>query len=49
MKVKELIELLSKFDGEKELRSEQNGGEYWSDLEFLKVEEDEKGVVWLKD
>ena len=49
MKVKELIEMLSKFDGEKELVMEQNGGEYVSCLDFLKVEEDDKGVVWLKD
>lgn len=48
MKVKELIELLSKFDGESELMMEQNGGEYHSDLEFLEVEVCE-GVVWLKD
>ena len=48
MKVKELIELLQQFDGEKELMLEQNGGEYWSDLQFLKVEErDDK--VWLLD
>jgi len=49
MKVKELIELLSKFDGEKELMMSQNGGEYHSDLQFLKVGEDEKGQVWLLD
>ena len=49
MKVKELIELLKQFDGEKELMMSQNGGEYYSDLKFLKVEEDEKGRVWLLD
>ena len=49
MKVKELIKLLEQFDGESELMMSQNGGEYWSDLQFLKVEEDDKGVVWLKD
>jgi hypothetical protein len=48
MKVKDLIELLSKFDGDKELMSEQEGY-YISDLQFLKVEEDNEGVVWLKD
>ena len=39
MKVKELIELLSKFDGELDVVMEQNGGEYESDLSFMKVEE----------
>lgn len=48
MKVKELIELLSKFDGEMEVLMEQNGGEYVSDLEFMKVEEKD-GKVWLLD
>ena len=51
MKVKELIELLSKFDGEKEVMMEQNGGEYVSCLDFLKVEEKQEypDVVWLLD
>ncbi len=48
MKVKELIKLLEQFDKEKELMSEQNGGEYWSDLKYLKVEERD-GKVWLLD
>lgn len=48
MKVYELIELLSKFDGELELRGEYNGGEYESDLEFLVVEQVD-GKVWLLD
>ena len=49
MKVKELIELLKQFDEESELMMSQNGGEYYSDMQFLKVEEDDKGRVWLKD
>ena len=48
MKVKELIELLSMYEGEKELFMEQNGGEYHSDLSFMKVEEKD-GEVWLLD
>ena len=48
MKVKELIELLSKFDQESELRGSYNGGEYESVLDFLKVEEVD-GKVWLLD
>ena len=48
MKVKELIELLSQFDGESELRGSYNGGEYVSDLKFLEVEVD-GNVVWLYD
>jgi histidinol phosphatase-like PHP family hydrolase len=48
MKVKELIELLSKYDGELELKMEQNGGEYESDLSCVKVEE--RGEeLWLLD
>lgn len=48
MKVKELIELLSKLDQEKEVMMEQNGGEYVSDLENMKVQE-WNGQVWLMD
>ena len=48
MKVKELIELLSKLDGEKEVMMEQNGGEYVSDLENMKVRE-WGDKVWLLD
>ena len=48
MKVKELIELLSKFDGEKEVMMEQNGGEYVSDLENMKIV-DGVDTVWLMD
>jgi hypothetical protein len=48
MKVKELIELLSQFDGESELMMSQNGGEYHSGLEFLEVEVRDN-VVWLMD
>jgi hypothetical protein len=48
MKVKELIELLSKFNQESELRGSYNGGEYESVLDFLKVEEVD-GKVWLLD
>jgi hypothetical protein len=47
MKVKELIELLSKFDEELEVKMEQDG--YWiSDLSFMKVEE-KSGELWLLD
>lgn len=48
MKVKDLIELLSKLDGEKEVMMEQNGGEYVSDLENMKVVEGNERV-WLMD
>jgi len=48
MKVKELIELLSKYDGNLELMMEQNGGEYESDLEFMVVDQID-GKVWLLD
>ena len=48
MKVKELIEMLSKLDGEKEVMMEQNGGEYVSDLENMKIVEGEERV-WLMD
>lgn len=50
MLVRELIELLSKFDGDKVVMMEQNGGEYFSDLSNLKVvchEGEEE--VWLMD
>jgi len=46
MKVKDLIELLSKLDGEKEIMMEMNGGEYVSDLENMGVAEGDE-VVWL--
>jgi hypothetical protein len=49
MKVKELIELLSKIDGEKEVWLQVNGGEYHSSLEFLEVEEVDSGIVYLID
>ena len=49
MKVKELIELLSKFDGESEVGMEQNGGEYYSDLSMMEVEVQSDGLVLLKD
>jgi hypothetical protein len=48
MKVKDLIELLSKLDGEKEVMMEQNGGEYVSDLSNMKVVEGDERV-WLMD
>ena len=48
MKVRELIELLSEFDGELELNMEQNGGEYVSDLGNMKVEVID-GELWLLD
>jgi hypothetical protein len=49
MKVKELIELLSKLDGEKEVWMQVNGGEYHSSLDFLKVEEVNEDIVYLID
>lgn len=49
MKVKELIELLSEVDGEKEVWMQVNGGEYHSSLEFLKVEEVGEDIVYLID
>ena len=48
MKVKDLIELLSKLDGEKEVMMEKNGGEYVSDLSNMKVVEGDERV-WLMD
>ena len=48
MKVRELIELLSKLDQDKEVMMEQNGGEYVSDLSNMKVVEGEERV-WLMD
>ena len=48
MKVKELIELLSKLDQDKEVMMEQNGGEYVSDLSNMKVVEGDERV-WLMD
>lgn len=48
MKVKDLIELLSKLDQDKEVMMEQNGGEYVSDLENMKVVEGDERV-WLLD
>ena len=49
MKVKELIELLSKLDGENEVWMQVNGGEYHSSLDFLKVEEVDEDIVYLID
>lgn len=47
MKVKELIELLSKYDGELDVKLEFDG--YWeSDLSYMKVEEREE-ELWLLD
>jgi hypothetical protein len=48
MKVKDLIKLLSEFDGELELRGSYNGGEYESDFELMNLEKRE-GEVWLLD
>jgi len=48
MLVRELIELLSKLDGDKVVMMEQNGGEYVSDLENMKVVEGDERV-WLMD
>lgn len=47
MKVKELIELLSKYEGDLDVKMEQDG--YWiSDLSCMKVEEKD-GELWLLD
>lgn len=48
MLVRELIELLSKLDQDKEVMMEQNGGEYVSDLSNMKVVEGDERV-WLMD
>ena len=48
MKVRDLIELLSKLDGDKEVWMEQNGGEYVSDLDNMKVVDGDE-CVWLMD
>lgn len=48
MLVRELIELLSNLDGDKVVMMEQNGGEYVSDLDNMKVVEGEERV-WLMD
>jgi len=48
MLVRELIELLSKLDGDKVVMMEQNGGEYVSDLDNMKVVEGDERV-WLLD
>jgi hypothetical protein len=48
MLVRELIELLSKLDGDKVVMMEQNGGEYVSDLDNLKVVDGDERV-WLLD
>jgi len=48
MKVKELIEMLSKYDQELELAMSQNDGEYESDLKFLKIEVVDS-QLWLFD
>jgi hypothetical protein len=48
MKVKELIEMLSKYDQELELVMSQNEGEYESDLKFLKIEVVDS-ELWLFD
>ena len=49
MKVKELIELLQQFDGEKEVWMQVNGGEYHSSLDFVKAEEVGDDIVYLID
>lgn len=49
MLVKELIALLEQFDGDKEVWMQQNGGEYHSSLEFLRVEEVGDNIVYLID
>jgi hypothetical protein len=48
MLVRELIELLSKLDGDKVVMMEQNGGEYVSDLDNMKVVDGDERV-WLLD
>ena len=47
MKVKELIELLSTVDGEKEVFMEMNGGEYVSDLESMGIVEGDERVYLM--
>lgn len=47
MLVRELIELLSQFDGESEIMVSQNGGEY--EGEFSGEVTVDKGVVWILD
>jgi hypothetical protein len=48
MKVKELIELLSKFDEDLEVKGSYNGGEYVSYLDMVEIKEVD-GEVWLLD
>lgn len=47
MKVRELIELLEGFDGDKEVMLEMNGGEYISDMENMDIVEHGENEVWL--
>lgn len=46
MKVRELIEWLEGFDGDKDVMLEMNGGEYVSDMEDMEILEGED-EVWL--
>lgn len=48
MTIRELIELLEGYDGDKVVMMEQNGGEYVSDLENMEVR-DGVNTVWLLD
>jgi hypothetical protein len=48
MLVRELIERLQQFDGELEIVAHYNGDEYESDLEFLRLRQ-EDGVVHFCD
>jgi hypothetical protein len=49
MTVRELIELLQQYDGDREVWMQQNGGEYHSSLEFLRVEEVGDDILYLID
>jgi len=49
MTVRELIALLEQYDGDREVWMQQNGGEYHSSLEFLRVEEVGADILYLID
>ena len=49
MTVRDLIELLQQHDGDREVWMQQNGGEYHSSLEFLRVEPVGDDILYLID
>lgn len=53
MTLRELIELLQQaeqqYGGDREVWMQQNGGEYHSSLEFLRVEEVGEDMIYLID